>query len=412
MFWVPCRLFCARAGEPGHVSKLPYFCALCPQAGIKNAVMDLKDLYLKALDFAFLTPEEGVFLFEEAPLAELMEVANELRKIQVPHGKVTWQIDRNVNTTNVCVANCKFCNFYRIPGHPEAYITSIEEYKRKIAETIRYGGDQLLLQGGHHPELGLSFYVNLFRQLKELFPQIKLHTLGPPEVAHITKLEKSTHEEVLRALKEAGMDSLPGAGAEILNDRVRRLVSKGKCGAAEWLDVMRTAHRLYIPTSATMMFGHVETVLERFEHLAAIRQVQAEKPEDSPGFTAFIPWTFQDVDTLLAKIRGVHNLVTDEEYIRMIAMSRIMLPNVKNIQASWLTVGKKVAQLCLYAGANDFGSIMLEENVVSAAGAPHRFTYKSIQDAICEAGFEPQLRNQRYEFREIPEGIEEQVITY
>jgi cyclic dehypoxanthinyl futalosine synthase len=374
--------------------------------------MNLKDLYRKALEFDFLTPAEGVYLFEEAPMAELMEVAHELRKIQVPHGKVTWQIDRNVNTTNVCVANCKFCNFYRVPGHPEAYITSIEEYKRKIEETIRWGGDQLLLQGGHHPDLGLDFYVDLFRQLKALYPNIKLHTLGPPEVAHITKLGHSTHEKVLRALKEAGMDSLPGAGAEILNDRVRRLVSKGKCGAQEWLDVMRVAHKLDIPTSATMMFGHVETVLERFEHLAAIRQVQSEKPEGSLGFTAFIPWTFQDVDTLLTKIRGVHNLVTDEEYVRMIAMSRIMLPNIKNIQASWLTVGKKVAQLCLYAGANDFGSIMLEENVVSAAGAPHRFTYRSIQQAIREAGFEPQLRNQRYEFRDIPETIEEQVITY
>lgn len=374
--------------------------------------MNLNDLYGKALDFAFLTPEEGVFMFENAPMAELMQLANELRKIQVPHGKVTWQIDRNVNTTNVCVANCKFCNFYRVPGHPEAYITGIEEYKKKIEETIRYGGDQLLIQGGHHPELGLSFYVKTFREIKALFPDIRLHALGPPEVAHITKLEKSTHEKVLTALREAGMDSLPGAGAEILNDRVRRLVSKGKCGAAEWLDIMRVAHRLRIPTSATMMFGHVETVLERFEHLAAIRQVQSEKPADSAGFTAFIPWTFQDVDTLLTKIRGVHNLVTDEEYIRMIAMSRIMLPNIRNIQASWLTVGKKVAQLCLHAGANDFGSIMIEENVVSAAGAPHRFTYKTIQEAIREAGFEPQLRTQQYEFRDIPAGIEEQVIAY
>lgn len=374
--------------------------------------MNLKDLYRKALDLAFLTPEEGVALFEKAPLTELMQIANELRKKQVPHGKVTWQIDRNVNTTNVCIANCKFCNFYRIPGHPDAYITGIEEYKRKIEETLRYGGDQLLLQGGHHPELGLSFYVNVFKEIKSLFPQIKLHALGPPEVAHITKLENSTHEKVLTALREAGLDSLPGAGAEILNDRVRRLVSKGKCGAKEWLDVMRTAHKLNIPTSATMMFGHVETVLERFEHLAAIREVQSEKPEGHYGFTAFIPWTFQDVDTLLTKIRGIHNLVTDEEYIRMIAMSRIMLPDIKNIQASWLTVGKKVAQLCLYAGANDFGSIMIEENVVSAAGAPHRFTYKTIQNAIREAGFEPQLRTQLYEFREIPEDIEEQVIGY
>src|SRR5437868_1074582 len=200
--------------------------------------MQLNDLYQKALNFEFLTVEEGVFLFENAPLTELMYVANELRKKQVPHGKVTWQIDRNVNTTNVCIANCKFCNFYRIPGHPEAYITDIDTYKRKIEETIKFGGDQLLLQGGHHPELGLSFYVDLFQQLKSLYPTIKLHTLGPLQVAHIIKLEKSTHRKILIALREAGLDSLPGPGAEILTDRVRRLISKGKCGTREWLDIM------------------------------------------------------------------------------------------------------------------------------------------------------------------------------
>jgi cyclic dehypoxanthinyl futalosine synthase len=374
--------------------------------------MNLTELYQKALGFHFLTLEEGVFLFKNAPLTELMFVADELRKKQVPHGKVTWQIDRNVNTTNVCIANCKFCNFYRIPGHSEAYITDMATYRKKISETITYGGDQLLLQGGHHPELGLDFYTNTFRQIKQEFPAIKLHALGPPEVAHITKLEKSTHREVLVELRKAGLDSLPGAGAEILVDRVRRLISKGKCGAQEWLDIMHEAHKLNITTSATMMFGHVETIEERFEHFIKIREVQGRKPENAKGFLAFIPWTFQDVDTLLAKIRGVHNLVTAEEYIRMIAMSRIMLPNIKNIQASWLTVGKQTAQICLHAGANDFGSIMIEENVVSAAGAPHRFTYKTIQNAIHEAGFEPQLRNQQYEWREIPETIVEQVVNY
>ena len=372
----------------------------------------MNDLYQKALAFEFLTEEEGIFLFEHAALAELMFVADELRKKQVPHGKVTWQIDRNVNTTNVCIANCKFCNFYRIPGHADAYITGMETYKTKIEETIRYGGDQLLLQGGHHPELGLDFYVNLFKEIKSLYPNIKLHTLGPPEVAHITKLEKSTHREVLMALKAAGMDSLPGAGAEILTDRVRRLISKGKCGAQEWLDIMHEAHKLNITTSATMMFGHVETIRERFEHLVKLREVQSRKPANAKGFLAFIPWTFQDVDTLLAKIRGVHNLTSAEEYIRMIAISRIMLPNIINIQASWLTVGKQVAQICLHGGANDFGSIMIEENVVSAAGAPHRFTSRSIQSAIKEAGFEPQLRNQQYEWREIPSSIVEQVVNY
>ncbi|MBL0233851.1 MAG: dehypoxanthine futalosine cyclase [Chitinophagaceae bacterium] len=379
----------------------------------------LKDLYEKAASFGFLTVEEGVELYHHAPLSDLMFIADELRKKQVPHGKVTWQIDRNLNTTNVCVANCKFCNFYRIPGHPEAYITDMDTYREKIRETIKYGGDQLLLQGGHHPDLGLQFYVDTFRAIKNEFPNIKLHTLGPPEVAHITKLEKSTHREVLQALKDAGMDSLPGAGAEILVDRVRRLISKGKCGAQEWLDIMHEAHKLNITTSATMMFGHVETIEERFEHLVKIRDTQekakegkAELPEGRNGFLAFIPWTFQDVDTLLAKIRGVQNLTTAEEYIRMISLSRIMLPNIKNIQASWLTVGKQTASICLHAGANDFGSIMIEENVVSAAGAPHRFTYRSIQQAIKEAGFEPQLRNQQYGWRQIPETIVEQEIRY
>ena len=374
--------------------------------------MSLSHLFEKALRFEFLSLEEGKYLFEEASLTELMYVANELRKIQVPHEKVTWQIDRNVNTTNVCIANCKFCNFYRIPGHPEAYITEMPAYRKKIEETIKYGGDQLLLQGGHHPALGLDFYTKTFRQIKEEYPSIKLHALGPPEVAHICKLEKMSHRDVLIELKAAGLDSLPGAGAEILVDRVRRLISKGKCGAEEWLAIMLEAHKQNITTSATMMFGHVETVEERFEHLVKIREVQAKKPETSKGFLAFIPWTFQDVDTLLTRIRGVHNLTTPDEYIRMIAISRIMLPNIKNIQASWLTVGKQTAQLCLHAGANDFGSIMIEENVVSAAGAPHRFTYKTIQNAIKEAGFEPQLRNQQYGWRDIPEMIEEQVVNY
>lgn len=374
--------------------------------------MQLNALYKKALAFEFLSIEEGIYLFEHAPLADLMLVANELRKIQVPHGKVTWIIDRNMNTTNVCVANCKFCNFYRIPGHEESYITDIETYKVKIEETFKYGGEQLLLQGGHHPELGVAYYADLFKTLKQLYPSLKLHALGPPEIAHIAKVSKMTTLEVLQQLKEAGMDSMPGPGAEILNDRVRRLISKGKCGAQEWLDIMHEAHTIGLTTSATMMFGHVETLYERMEHLVKIRTVQAMKPADAKGFIAFIPWTFQDVDTLLHRIRGTKNDTTADAYIRMIAISRIMLPNIKNIQASWLTVGKQVAQICLQAGANDFGSIMIEENVVSAAGAPHRFTAKGIQDAIAEAGFVPQLRNQQYEFRAMPTTMEEQVIIY
>ncbi|MCU0359268.1 MAG: CofH family radical SAM protein [Bacteroidia bacterium] len=375
--------------------------------------MNTEQLLQRALNFEFLSIEEGLFLFENTPLAELVYVGNELRKKQKKNSnKVTWIIDRNANTTNVCIANCKFCNFYRIPGHAESYITSIETYKTKIEETFRYGGEQLLLQGGHHPDLGLSYYVNLFKELKALYPKLKLHALGPPEIAHITKLEKSTHSDVLKALMEAGLDSLPGAGAEILNDRVRRLISKGKCTGREWLEVMKAAHQLHLTTSATMMFGHVETLYERFEHLVWLREVQAQKPKDAKGFLAFIPWPFQDDGTLLNRLKGIKNNVSAEEYIRMVAMSRIMLPNIENIQASWLTVGKATAQLCLHAGANDFGSIMIEENVVSAAGAPHRFTYTQIQDAIREAGFEPQLRNQQYEERQIPENIEEQIISY
>jgi len=355
-----------------------------------------------------LSIEEGVFLFENAGTAELMYVANKLRFHHVPHNRVTWIIDRNSNTTNVCIANCKFCNFFRPSGHKESYTTSIEEYKHKIDELFEYGGDQLLLQGGHHPDLGLQFYVDLFSQLKEIYPNLKLHALGPPEIAHIAKLEKKSHSEVLQALMKAGLDSLPGAGAEILNDRVRRRISRGKCSGQEWLDVMRAAHQLNITTSATMMFGHIETNYERMEHLVWLREVQAEKPATAKGFIAFIAWPFMDEDTILNKLKIKRRDYTGDEYIRMVAMSRIMLPNVTNIQASWLTVGKQVAQACLHAGANDFGSIMIEENVVSAAGAAFRFTAKGIQQAIVEAGFIPQLRTQQYEFRDLPENIKQQ----
>lgn len=370
--------------------------------------MNIDELLHRALQLEHLSREEGVFLFENANTAELMYVGNKLRQHHVPNDVVTWIIDRNSNTTNVCIANCKFCNFYRRPGHGEAYITTIEQYKQKIEETFKYGGEQLLLQGGHHPDLGLSYYVDLFSQLKELYPNLKLHALGPPEIAHITKLEKSTHTEVLAALKEAGLDSLPGAGAEILSDRVRRLISKGKCGGQEWLDIMHAAHNLYLTTSATMMFGHIETNWERMDHFVRLREVQDKKPKDANGFLAFIPWPFQDEDTILKKIKRARNTCTGDEYVRMIAMSRIMLPNVVNIQSSWLTVGKQVAQMTLHGGANDFGSIMIEENVVSAAGANFRFTADGIQEAIREAGYRPQLRNQEYEYRDLPENIVQQ----
>ncbi|MCL4128299.1 UNVERIFIED_CONTAM: hypothetical protein GTU68_025363 [Idotea baltica] len=374
--------------------------------------LEVENLLERALKRENLTQEEGVFLFRQASMPDLMYVGNELRQLHQPGKIVSWIIDRNSNTTNVCIANCKFCNFYRRPGHEESYITSIEEYKTKIEETFAFGGEQLLLQGGHHPDLGLEYYAKLFKELKSLYPRLKLHALGPPEIAHIAKLDGLSHTEVLKTLKEAGLDSLPGAGAEILNDRVRRLISKGKCGGQEWLDVMEAAHQLDITTSATMMFGHIETDEERMEHFVRLREVQERKPEHAKGFLAFIPWPFQDEDTILKRIKRARNSCTGDEYIRMIAMSRIMLPNVQNIQASWLTVGKKVAQVCLHAGANDFGSIMIEENVVSAAGAQFRFTADGIQQAIKDAGYEPKLRNQQYEYREVPKNIVQQQLDH
>jgi len=375
--------------------------------------MTIQNLLSRAQEGGFLTAEEGVFLFENAGTAELMEVGHAMRLERVPDDDVvTWIIDRNTNTTNVCIANCKFCNFYRRPGHEEAYITSIDTYKKKIDELFQYGGEQLLLQGGHHPDLGLQFYCDTFRELKSLYPSLKLHALGPPEIAHIAKLEQCSHHEVLSALKESGLDSLPGAGAEILSDRVRRLLAKGKCGSEEWLAVMRAAHQLNLTTSATMMFGHVETNLERMQHLVSLREVQADKPAEAKGFLAFIPWPFQDEGTILKRLKRARNTCTGDEYIRMIALSRIMLPNVQNIQASWLTVGKEVAQVCLQGGANDFGSIMIEENVVSAAGAAFRFTAQGIQDAIRAAGFTPRLRNQQYEYRALPANIRQQELDH
>lgn len=379
--------------------------------------MNKHNLLDKALQLEPLTVAEGAFLFRNASTAELMYVGNELRKIHKADtlGIVTWIIDRNVNTTNVCVANCKFCNFF-VPPSPkfadQSYITDIETYKRKIEETFKYGGEQLLLQGGHHPELGLDFYANLFRSLKAEFPEVKLHALGPPEIVHISKISNTTYKETLSTLMDAGLDSFPGAGAEILVDRVRRSIAQGKCNSQEWLDVMRVAHKLGLTTSATMMFGTVDTIEDRMEHLVRLRQVQSEKPDGVPGFMAFIPWPYQDEGTTLQRVKSIYNEVTDDEYIRMIALSRIMLTNIPNIQASWLTVGKAVGQLCLHAGANDFGSIMIEENVVSAAGAPHRFTADGMQQAIREAGFTPQLRNQHYQFREMPAMLEQQVIDY
>jgi len=352
----------------------------------------------KALRLEFLSVAQGMHLFEHLPLAELMAVGNELRRIHHHDRLVTWIIDRNVNITNACISGCKFCNFYVPVSSRKVFITTIEEYSQKIEEMKCLGGNQLLLQGGLHPHLGLKYYSDLFRKLKENHPGIRLHALGPPEIVHIAKMESLSFTEVLKKLKEAGLDSLPGAGAEILSDRVRKKLSPVKCTVKEWLDVMHDAHKLHLTTSATMMFGHIETHEERLNHLVSIRNVQSKKPEGTKGFLSFIPWPFQDEETVLKKKSGITNKVTPEEYIRMITISRIMLPNVPNIQASWLTVGKETAQLCLHAGANDFGSIMIEENVVSVAGAKYKFDAFGIQKAIIEAGFTPQRRNQEFEF--------------
>ena len=363
--------------------------------------MNSDNLYKKALDQEFLSVEEGLFLYENASATDLMFTGNEIRKINQPEekrNKVGWIIDRNVNITNVCIAQCEFCNFYRKPNAPDTYITTLEEYDEKIKAMKALGGDQLLLQGGLHPKLGLDYYKELFSDIKNIHPDIKLHALGPAEIHHIARLAKTSYEDVLIQLTEAGLDSLPGAGAEILSDRVRKTVSRGKCNSGQWLDVMRVAHKLKITTSATMMFGHIETKRERIEHFVKLREVQSEKPDDSEGFTTFIPWPFQDEGTELNKKSGIQNNVTADEYLRTIALSRIMMPNIKNVQASWLTVGKSTGQMSLHAGANDFGSIMIEENVVSVAGADYSFNAEQIQEAIKEAGFIPAFRNQKYEY--------------
>jgi cyclic dehypoxanthinyl futalosine synthase len=359
--------------------------------------LKLSSIYNKALHSQSLTIEECMLLFSKTPLGELMAMAQELRQEKVPGESVTWMIDRNVNITNICISNCRFCNFHCKPNDVKAYITSIDEYKQKIDEMYSLGGRQLLLQGGLHPKLGIDFYETLFKELKHLYPDIKLHALGPAEIVHISKLEGLNYATVIERLLNSGLDSLPGAGAEILSDRVRHKLSPAKCTTSEWLDVMRQAHKLNMITSATMMFGHIETLEERMEHLVKIRDLQNEKPAGSPGFLAFIPWPFQDDGTWLKEHLQVQNEVNAEEYIRMIAISRIVLYNVQNIQASWLTVGKEIAQVCLHSGANDFGSIMIEENVVSAAGAHNSFNTEGIKKAIVEAGFIPRQRNQKYE---------------
>ena len=364
--------------------------------------MNSDALLSKALRREMLTREEAYALYADVPLPELAMAADEARRAAVDDPTVvTWQIDRNVNITNVCISGCRFCNFHCKPHqHDRAYITAIDEYRTKIDEMLALGGDQLLLQGGLHPGLKIDFYENLFRTLKELYPSLRLNALGAPEVAHIARISGLTTLETLRRLHDAGLDSLPGAGAEILDDTVRRRISPAKPSAEEWCRVMHEAHELNIPATATMMYGHVESPRQRIDHLLTIRDLQARRPEGSCGFTAFIPWIFRSTGTELER-QGVRSDFSPTEYLRIIAVSRLILCNIRNIQTSWLTVGGPTAQLSLHGGANDMGSIMIEENVVSSAGARNRFDAEGMCRAIREAGFTPQLRDQLYNKRNL-----------
>ncbi len=363
--------------------------------------MNTDQILNKALQLEALSLAEGMHLYDTVPTSELMLVANECRQKQVPGNQVGWIIDRNVNITNVCVSGCKFCNFHCKINEDDQYITSIEEYCEKIDELIAAGGRQVLMQGGMHPKLGVEYYTDLFTELKKRYPNVKLHALGPPEIAFLAKKARKSFREVLELLVEAGLESLPGAGAEILSDRVRKTISPGKCNTQDWLDVMREAHKMNMVTSATMMYGHIETKEERLQHLIYLREVQSERATGNYGFVTFVPWPFMDEGTVL-QTEGIRSKSTSNDYLRLIAMSRIMLNNIKNLQASWLTVGAATGQLCLHGGANDFGSIMMEENVVSAAGARYQLNATGIQQAIRDAGYEPRYRNQAYEDEALP----------
>lgn len=356
--------------------------------------MRIEDIAGKVRSGIRIDAAEGQFLYEQAPLPWLMQLAHELRMQRHPENTVTWQIDRNINITNVCSVHCSFCNFCTTAKDEKSYVTSFSDYAEKIDGLLKAGGEQVLLQGGLNPELGLMFYCELFLRLKQRYPSLRIHALGPPEIVFLSKKERMTVEGVLDVLTAHGLDSLPGAGAEILSDRVRAIVSPAKCSSDEWLHVMRTAHEKGMLTSATMMFGHVETVQERMEHLDKIRLLQ-DSANGSGGFRAFIPWPVQTAGTRLGKQHPV-TPVTESEYLRTIAISRIMLDNIDNIQASWLTVGPETAQICLHAGANDLGSIMIEENVVSSAGASFRMSADDMRRVIRDAGFTPRRRNQAY----------------
>ncbi len=332
---------------------------------------------------------EALELYLHAPTALLGRLADEVRARKHPDGIVTYIIDRNVNYTNICVARCNFCAFYRRVGSGDGYVLGFDEIFRKIDETIALGGGQLLLQGGHNPDLPLEWYEDLFRSVKSRYPAFRLHALSPPEVIHLSRLSRLPVPEVINRLISAGLDSIPGGGAEILVDRVRKLLNcYSKATADEWLDVMRHAHRAGLRTTATMMYGTVETPEERLEHLFRLRDVQ----DQTGGFTAFIAWSYQPQHTELGGIEA-----TGVEYLRTLALARLVLDNFDNLQASWVTQGGKVGQLSLAYGANDMGSVMIEENVVRAAGAEYCMDEAEVVRNIENAGFTAKRRNMHYD---------------
>ena len=336
-----------------------------------------------------VTGDEALELYRHAPTFLLGRLADAVRARKHPQPIVTYIIDRNVNYTNVCVAKCNFCAFYRPVGSADGYVLGFDELFRKIDETIAVGGVQLLLQGGHNPDLPLSWYEDLFRAIKERYPAFKLHALSPPEIIHLSRLSQLPVPEVIARLIAAGLDSIPGGGAEILVDRVRKLLHcYGKATADEWLDVMRHAHRAGLRTTATMMYGTVESDEERLEHLLRLRALQ----DETNGFTAFITWSYQPDHTELAGSEA-----TGLDYLRTLAIARIVLDNFDNLQASWVTQGGKVGQLSLAYGANDMGSVMIEENVVRAAGASYCMDEVEIVRNIEDAGFAAKRRNMHYE---------------
>ncbi len=344
----------------------------------------------KAVDGGRLTPEEGCELFECRDLAALGLAADAITQRFHPEPYRTYNIDRNINYTNVCAAVCDFCAFYRKTGDSDAYVLSREELYKKIDETIALGGDQALLQGGMHPSLKLEWYEELLRDLKARYPRFNLHAFSPPELWHFHKINKIPLREVLGRLKEAGLGSVPGGGGEILADRVRLAMTKNKCLTDEWLEVNRVWHELGGRSTCTMMFGHIETLAERIETLDRLRRLQ----DETGGFTAFICWSFQPGNTEMDHIPPVGSF----EYLKTQAIARLYLDNIPNIQSSWVTQGLKVGQLALFFGANDMGSLMLEENVVASAGTVHHLTLKQIRNAIREAGYIPRQRNVFYEY--------------